>query len=64
MSVDWDISDGTIGAGKTKRVTSYGIEYNQFMDDHNKIYNLKYKDMIFKYEMDQVSFKDGYKLKF
>lgn len=64
MCMDWDISDGTIGANKIKKVTGYGIEYNQFMDEHNKIYNLKYKDMIFKYEIEQVNFSDGYKLKF
>lgn len=63
MSIGWDISDGTIGAGKTKKITNYGIDYNQFLDSHNQVYNLRYKDMIFKYEMEQVNFSDGYKLK-
>ena len=63
-SISWDVSVGEIGAGKTKKVTNYGLDYNQFLDTHNKLYNLEYEDMIFKYEMQQVNFADGYKLKF
>ena len=63
MSLQWDVSDGIIGAGKTKKVTNYGIDYNQFLDDHNKVHSLAYEDMIFKYEMEQINFSDGYKLK-
>lgn len=63
LSVNWDVSVGAIEAGKTKKVTNYGLDYNQFIDTHNKIYNLEYEDLIFKYEMQQINFSDGYKLK-
>lgn len=62
-TIDWDFSDGAIAAGKTKKFTDYGLEYNQFRDDHNQLYNTKFDDMIFKYEIEQVNFTDGYKLK-
>ena len=64
MSIKWNVSDGTIDSGKTKKVTRYGLDYNQFMDSHQKVYSLAFEDMIFKYEMQQVNFTDGYKLKF
>lgn len=64
MDINWDVSDGKISAGKTRKITSYGIEYNQFMDEHNKLHRLKFEDLIFKYKMEQVNFADGYKLKF
>lgn len=63
MSINWDVSVGIIGAGKTKKVTNYGLDYNQFMDSHRKVNDLNYEDMIFKFEMEQVNFSDGYKLK-
>ncbi|MDE6616001.1 MAG: hypothetical protein K2K35_05490 [Lachnospiraceae bacterium] len=63
MSLKWDVSEGEIGPGKTKKVTNYGLDYNQFMDAHQKVHSLEFEDMIFKYEMQQVNFADGYKLK-
>ena len=63
MSIKWNVSEGTIGSGKTKKVTNYGLDYNQFMDSHQKVHSLEFEDMIFKYEMQQVNFTDGYKLK-
>ena len=63
MSIEWNVSEGTIGSGKTKKVTNYGLGYNQFMDSHQKVHSLEFEDMIFKYEMQQVNFTDGYKLK-
>lgn len=64
ISINWDVSEGKIGAGKTKKITNYGLDYNQFLDTHNKIHSLDFEDMIFKYEMQQVNFANGYKLKF
>lgn len=64
MSINWNISIGNIGAGKTKKDTNHGLDYNQFMDSHAKVYDLNYEDMIFKFEMVQINFADGYKLKF
>lgn len=63
MSINWDVSVGKIGAGKTRKVTHHGLDYNQFMDNHRKVHDLNYEDMIFKFEMEQVNFSDGYKLK-
>lgn len=63
LSLNWDVSVGVIKSGKTKKVTKYGLDYNQFIDTHNKIYNLEYEDIIFKYEIQQINFSDGYKLK-
>jgi len=57
-----DFSDGAIAAGTTKKFTDYGLGYNQFRDDHNQLYTIKFDDMIFKYEIERVNFTDGYKL--
>lgn len=63
ISIKWNVSEGEIGSVKTKKVTNYGLDYNQFMDSHQQVHSLEFEDMIFKYEMQQVNFKDGYKLK-
>lgn len=62
MSINWNAS-AKVKSGKTKKITNRGIDYNQFMDSHQKLYDLKYKDLIFKYEAEQINFSDGYKLK-
>lgn len=64
VNINWDISDGIINAGETKKVTNYGVEYDQFDDSHKKLHRLKFEDLIFKYEAKQINFANGYKLKF
>lgn len=63
MSIQWNTSAGIIGSGKTKKITDYGINYNQFKSEENQVHSLKFKDLIFKFDMEQVNFADGYKLK-
>lgn len=63
IDINWDVSEG-VGAGKTKKITRHGLDYNQFMDDHRKLHDLKFKDLTFKFEAEQINFTDGYKLKY
>lgn len=63
MSINWDISVGTIDAKTTKKITNYGFEYDEFDSKDEKVYNLAFEDMIFKYEMEQINFANGYKLR-
>ncbi len=63
ISINWNISDN-VKSKETKNFTQQGIDYNQFLETHQKLYNEKYKNLIFKYEAKQINFLDGYKLKF
>ena len=63
MDLNWDVSE-KVGAGKTKKITRHGLDYNQFIDEHRKLHELKFKDLTFKFEAEQINFTDGYKLKY
>ena len=63
INLNWDVSE-KVGAGKTKKITRHGLDYNQFMDEHRKLHELKLKDLTFKFEAEQINFTDGYKLKY
>ena len=62
VSIEWNISDN-VNSKETKKFTQQGIDYNQFLETHQKLHNEKYKNLIFKYETKQINFSDGYKLK-
>lgn len=62
MQIQWDISEGKIPSGETKKITDCGIEYNQFNDSHQKLYSLALEDLIFEYNIEQVNFSDGTKI--
>lgn len=59
MSIDWSISIGTIKKGNTVKCTKYGIDYNQFMEDHQRLYDLSFSDLKFEYSIDQVNYTNG-----
>ncbi len=63
MNMNWDISEGKIKPGATKKITGWGIDYNQFMNSHQKVYRTAYEDLIFKYHIKQVIYSDGTKVK-
>lgn len=63
ININWDVSE-RVGAGNTKKITRHGLDYNQFIDYHRKLYDLKFEDLTFKFEAEQINFADGYKLKY
>lgn len=59
MSVGWDIASTPIPVNGYIEENGFGIEINQFMDDHMKVYNTTYENLIFEYEVTKVLFSDG-----
>ncbi len=58
MMIQCDLTN-TVKAGETIIDDSLGMEINQFMDDHVKLYTSDYDDLIFKYKVDKILFTDG-----
>ncbi|HHU32698.1 MAG: hypothetical protein ACOX1Y_13225 [Zhaonellaceae bacterium] len=54
-----DLTGYTIKAGETCVNEDMTLEINNFMDDHVKIYNTRYEDLIFEYKVQQIMFTDG-----
>ena len=63
MDIQCDISIGVIVSGGSKSNTNTGLDYNEFRQAHNKLYSLDYSDLIFEYEIEQVNFTNGKKIK-
>ena len=59
MDIQWDITNGVIEAHNSMTVNDSGLEYNQFMDTHQKVYATAFEDLVFKYEFITVMFTDG-----
>lgn len=59
MSSTLDFTGQTIGANDSITVSGMGIEINQFMDSHVKIYNTDLTDLNFEYEVTSIVYTDG-----
>lgn len=63
MYINCDFTGKTMTSGRITIFDDLGIDINQFMDDHTKLYNTKYDSLKFEYEFTQVIFADGSVLK-
>ena len=54
-----DFTGQTILPGEMATYTDLGLEVNQFMDDHVKLYNERYEDLNFEYEISSIVYTDG-----
>ena len=59
LDVQWDYTDESIPAGESETITGTGLDYNQFMTEHMKIYSTPYENLVFEYEIQTVLFDDG-----
>ena len=60
LSLSWDVTPATpIPVNGFIQVDGYGLDVNQFMDEHMKLYNTTFENLIFKYEPSKVVFTDG-----
>lgn len=59
MSSTLDFTGQTIGANDSITVSGMGIEINQFMDSHVKVYNTDLTDLNFEYEVTSIVYTDG-----
>ena len=51
--------DKAVAAGEKKTISGYGLEINQFMDDHAKLATTDYKDLKFEFVPEAIVFSDG-----
>lgn len=59
MRSSLDFTGQTIAAGGTATYSDLGIDVNEFMDEHVKLYNEEYKDLKFDYEVTAIVYDDG-----
>lgn len=59
MAANLDFTGQTISANGSATFGEMGIDVNQFMDEHIKVYNTDYKDLIFEYEVKSIVYTDG-----
>ena len=59
MSSGLDFTGQTIGANGSITVSGMGMDINQFMDDHVKIYNTNFEDLNFEYKVTSIVYIDG-----
>lgn len=59
VTIGWDITGENIPANGSITQTGYGLEINEFMDDHMKLYNTDYDDLKFDYKVKQIVYIDG-----
>lgn len=59
ISFGLDFTGQTISANSSIIVSDMGIDINQFMDEHVKLYNTNFADLNFKYDVTAIVYSDG-----
>lgn len=59
LSLSCDFTGKTIPVGESVEFNELGIDVNQFMDAHTKLYNTDYDDLKFDYEIKNIVYSDG-----
>lgn len=59
LSINCDFTGNSIKANGSISVTDLGMDINQFMDTHVKLYNMAFSDLKFEYEVINIVYSDG-----
>ncbi len=59
MALNCDFTGKTINANQFVSFNGIGFDINQFMDNHVKIYNEEFEDLIFEYTVNTIVYTDG-----
>ena len=59
ISMGCDFTGNTIDPGASYRESDLSFECNQFMDDHMKLFNTRFEDLQFIYDITSIVFSDG-----
>lgn len=59
LSMHWDITGEVIPAHSYIIQENYGLDINEFRNDHMKLYNTNYSDLQFEYKVTQIVYTDG-----
>lgn len=59
LTMSCDFTGQTIPANSTAAFSELGMDINEFMDDHLKLYNEKFEDLNFVYNVSAIVYADG-----
>ena len=59
ITISFDITGEDILVNQYITIKGYGLEINEFMDIHMKLYNTDYDDLKFEYKVKQIVYTDG-----
>ena len=59
ISFNCDFTGKTISANSIETFSGIGFDVNQFMDDHVKVFNENFNDLIYEYEVTKIVYTDG-----
>ena len=59
ISISCDFTGKKIPANKSVTFDNLGMDINEFMDDHVKLYNEKFSDLKFEYSVTSIVYSDG-----
>ncbi len=59
ITLEWDVTGEDISANGFITQKEYGLEINEFIDTHMKLYNTDYDDLKFEYKVKQIVYTDG-----
>lgn len=62
LNMNFDLTSKSVPANQSITVNNFGLDINEFLDEHTKLYNTDYDKLIFKYEFSKVIFSDGSKI--
>lgn len=59
ISLTCNFTGKNIAVGSTVTYSNLGMDINEFMSSHTKLYSEKYSDLIFEYEVDSIVYSNG-----
>ncbi len=59
LTINCDFTGNSIPSNNSITVDDLGMDINRFMDDHVKIYNTHFEDLIFEYKVTSIVYSDG-----
>jgi hypothetical protein len=59
ISLNCDFTGQTIAGNSKVTYEGIGFDINQFKNDHVKVYNEDFEDLIFEYEVTKIVYSDG-----
>lgn len=59
LSINCDFTGNSIAPNSSITVSDLGMEINEFIDSHTKLYNTDFSDLQFEYEIKSIVYDDG-----
>lgn len=59
LQMQADLTGYSIAPGQSITIDNMGLEINQFMDEDVRLYNTRYEDLKFEYQLESIVYTDG-----